>query len=102
MVAPLAALFVGVVGFPLLYAAYLSVTDYKLTDRGAPTIVGADNFEARLRFGRFAGMVCSEENDYFLRAFEALGVDADTRVSVPDAAPSTGFKALMREAAATR
>ncbi|MDF2826012.1 MAG: carbohydrate transporter rane protein 1, family [Mycobacterium sp.] len=44
MVAPLIALFVGVVGFPLGYAAYLSVTDYKLTDRGAPAIVGADNY----------------------------------------------------------
>lgn len=46
MVAPLIALFVGVVGFPLGYAAYLSITDYKLTDRGAPTIVGPDNFVA--------------------------------------------------------
>lgn len=44
MVAPLVALFVGVVGFPLGYAAYLSVTDYKLTDRGAPAVVGADNY----------------------------------------------------------
>lgn len=46
MVAPLVALFVGVVGFPLVYAAYLSVTDYKLTDRGSPALVGADNFVA--------------------------------------------------------
>ena len=46
MVAPLIALFVGVVGFPLGYAAYLSVTDYKLTDRGTPALVGADNFVA--------------------------------------------------------
>lgn len=46
MVTPLVALFVGVVGFPLCYAAYLSVTDYKLTDRGAPSIVGADNYVA--------------------------------------------------------
>lgn len=46
MVAPLVALFVGVVGFPLGYAAYLSVTDYRLTDQGAPDIVGADNFVA--------------------------------------------------------
>jgi multiple sugar transport system permease protein len=46
MVAPLVALFVGVVGFPLGYAAYLSVTDYKLTDRGAPALVAADNFVA--------------------------------------------------------
>lgn len=46
MVAPLVALFVGVVGFPLAYAAYLSITDYKLTDRGSPSIVGADNYAA--------------------------------------------------------
>ena len=46
MVTPLVALFVGVVGFPLGYAAYLSVTDYKLTDRGAPKIVGAENYAA--------------------------------------------------------
>lgn len=86
-------------------ARYL-VQDHRFIDAfvtllGA-AIAGADSFEARLRFGRFAGMVCSEENDYFLRAFEALGVDADTRASVPDTAPTAGFKALMRAAAATR
>ncbi|MGY1408056.1 TenA family protein [Luteimonas sp. A611] len=86
-------------------ARYL-VQDHRFIDAfvtllGA-AIAEADSFEARLRLGRFAGMVCSEENNYFLRAFEALGVDADTRVSVPDAAPTAGFKALMREAAATR
>ncbi|MDG4669033.1 sugar ABC transporter permease [Mycobacterium sp. 236(2023)] len=53
MVAPLVALFVGVVGFPLGYAAYLSVTDYKLTDRGTPAIVGADNFVATFEDGAF-------------------------------------------------
>ena len=55
MVAPLAALFVGVVGFPLGYAAYLSVTDYKLTDRGAPNLVGADNYAATFSDGAFWG-----------------------------------------------
>ena len=44
MIAPLIALFFGVVGFPLLYAFYLSITDYKLTDRGTPSIVGAGNY----------------------------------------------------------
>ncbi|BBY47975.1 ABC transporter permease [Mycolicibacterium arabiense] len=44
MIAPLIALFLGVVGFPLLYAFYLSITDYKLTDRGTPSIVGAGNY----------------------------------------------------------
>lgn len=53
MVAPLVALFVGVVGFPLGYAAYLSVTDYKLTDRGAPALVGADNYLATFADGSF-------------------------------------------------
>ncbi|CAN3128734.1 Carbohydrate ABC transporter membrane protein 1, CUT1 family [Mycobacterium sp. smrl_JER01] len=55
MVAPLAALFVGVVGFPLGYAAYLSITDYKLTDRGAPALVGADNYVATFSDGAFWG-----------------------------------------------
>src|SRR6516225_4774332 len=31
-------------------------------------------FAARLRFGRFIGMVSAEENTYFLRAFEAPSV----------------------------
>ena len=36
-------------------------------------IATADTFEARLRSGRFAGVVSGEENTYFMRAFEALG-----------------------------
>src|ERR1700746_3651673 len=62
----------------------------------------ADTFEARLRFGRFIGMVSGEENTYFLRAFEALGVTEDRRASDPDTQPTIGFKAIMREAAETR
>jgi thiaminase/transcriptional activator TenA len=31
-----------------------------------------DTFEAKVRFGRFIGMVSGEENTFFLRAFEAL------------------------------
>ncbi len=86
-------------------ARYL-VQDHRFIDAfvtllGA-AIASADRFESRLRLGRFAGMVCSEENDYFLRAFDALGVDMATRTAAPDAAPTAGFKALMREAAATR
>ena len=44
MVAPLVALFVGVVGFPLAYAFYLSITDYRLTSHGTPKLVGAQNY----------------------------------------------------------
>ena len=51
MVAPLIALFLGVVGFPLGYAFYLSITDYKLTSHGTPRLVGADNYVATLQDG---------------------------------------------------
>ncbi|WP_243841314.1 carbohydrate ABC transporter permease [Mycobacterium sp. DL592] len=44
MLSPLLATFVAVVGFPLVYALYLSATDYKLTDRGAPRFVGVTNY----------------------------------------------------------
>ena len=47
-------------------------------------------------------MVSGEENTYFLRAFEALGVTEDRRASDPDTQPTIGFKAIMREAAETR
>jgi thiaminase (transcriptional activator TenA) len=46
-------------------------------------LVSADTFEARLRLGRFIGAVSSEENTYFLRAFEALGVTEDGRAADP-------------------
>ena len=62
----------------------------------------ADTFEARLRFGRFIGMVSGEENTYFLRAFQALSVTEGRRAADPDTQPTTGFKAIMREAADTR
>jgi thiaminase/transcriptional activator TenA len=62
----------------------------------------ADSFEARLRFGRFVGMVSGEENTYFLRSFEALGVTEQQRAETPDTQPTAGFKAIMREAAAAR
>jgi thiaminase/transcriptional activator TenA len=64
--------------------------------------LGGDTFEARLRFGRFIGMMSGEENTYFLRAFEGLGVTEDRRASDPDTQPTIGFKAIMREAAETR
>lgn len=75
--------------------------DAFLTLLGA-AIASADRFEARLRFGRFAGMVSGDENDYFLRSFQALGVTDARRAVLPDSAPTQGFQALMREAAQTR
>jgi len=52
--------------------------DSFLTLLGA-ALASADTFEAKLRFARFIGMVSGEENTYFLRAFEALGVTEDRR-----------------------
>jgi len=75
--------------------------DSFLTLLGA-AIATADSFEARLRFGRFVGMVSGEENTYFLRAFEALGVTEKDRAETLDMEPTKGFQAIMREAAATR
>jgi thiaminase/transcriptional activator TenA len=86
-------------------ASYL-IQDHRFLDSflmllGA-AIATADGLEARLRFGRFIGMVSGEENTYFLRAFEALGVTERQRTEAPDTNPTAGFKAIMREAAATR
>lgn len=75
--------------------------DAFLTLLGA-AIASADRFAARLRFGQFAGMVSGDENDYFLRSFAALGLGEAERAAMPDSAPTRGFQALMREAAATR
>ncbi len=75
--------------------------DSFLTLLGA-VLASADTFAAKLRFARFIGMVSGEENTYFLRAFEALGVTEDRRAADPDTQPTAGFKAIMREAAETR
>jgi thiaminase/transcriptional activator TenA len=64
-------------------------------------LASADTFAARLRFARFIGMVSGEENTYFLRAFEALGVTEDRRAADPDTQATAGFKAIIREAAET-
>jgi len=44
MLAPVLAATGVAVGFPLAYAFYLSLTDYKLTSRGAPDFVGLENY----------------------------------------------------------
>src|SRR5215831_15683431 len=97
-------LFTGAVP-DVVMARYL-IQDHRFLDSfllllGA-ALAGADTFEARLRFGRFIGMASSEENTYFLRAFEALGVTEARRAADPDTQATAGFKAIMREAAETR
>ena len=86
-------------------AGYL-VQDHRFLDSflallGA-AIATADTLPVRLRFGRSAGYVSGDENDYFLRAFAALGVSEADRTAPADTAPTAGFSALMREAADTR
>jgi thiaminase (transcriptional activator TenA) len=86
-------------------ARYL-VQDHRFLDSFL-TLLGtalatADTFQAKLRFGRFIGIMSGGENTYFLRAFEALGVTEERRATDPDTPPTVGFKAIMREAAETR
>jgi thiaminase (transcriptional activator TenA) len=97
-------LFTGAVPDAVM-ARYL-VQDHRFLDSflvllGA-ALASADTFAARLRFGRFIGMVSSGENTYFLRAFEALGVTAERRAADADTEATAGFKEIMREAAETR
>ena len=97
-------LFAGAVPDAVM-ARYL-IQDHRFLDSflvllGA-ALATADTFAARLRFGGFIGMVSAEENTYFLRAFEALGVTETRRAADPDTQPTIGFKAIMREAADTR
>ena len=61
----------------------------------------APDLPARLPLGRFMGLLCSEENTYFLRAFDALGVPEALRQDAPLSAAAQGFRALMEEAAAS-
>ena len=97
-------LFTGAV--PEAIVARYLIQDHRFLDSfltllGA-ALASADTFEAKLRFGRFIGLMSGEENTYFLRAFEALGVTEDRRATDPDTHPTAGFKAIMREAAETR
>ena len=97
-------LFAGTVSDAVI-ARYL-IQDHRFLDSFL-TLLGAalaitDLFSARLRLGRVIGMVSGEENTYFLRAFEALGVTEDRRATDPDTKPTAGFQSIMREAAETR
>ena len=68
--------------------------DSFLTLLGA-ALATADTFEARLRFGRFIGLMSGEENTYFLRAFETLGVPEVRHAADPDTQAIAGFKASV-------
>lgn len=86
-------------------AGYL-VQDYRFLDSFlvllGSAVATADTLDARLRLSRFIGAIAGDENTYFLRSFDALGVTETRRRQVPDTEPTAAFKALMREAAETR
>lgn len=86
-------------------AGYL-VQDHRFLDSFlvllGSAICTADDFEARLTLSRFVGEVAGDENTYFLRSFEALGVTPEQRQQIPDTAATAGFKQIFREAAETR
>jgi len=82
------------------------VQDHRFID-GFLMLVGAamassDSFQVRIRFGRSAGFIAGDENTYFLRSFEFLGVAECERTAAPDHPSTAAFDALMREAAGTR
>jgi thiaminase/transcriptional activator TenA len=81
------------------------VQDYAFID-GFVALLGAaihaaPDLAARLPLGRFLGMIASDENTYFERAFDALGVPERLRAEPPLSAPARSFRALMAEAAAS-
>jgi thiaminase/transcriptional activator TenA len=59
----------------------------------------APDLAARLPLGRFMGLLCSAENTYFVRSFDALGVPDALRRDPPLSAAARGFRALMEAAA---
>lgn len=66
------------------------------------TIATADRFPSRIRFAQFAAMITSDENTYFQRAFDTLGVSEAERAA-PTLSPVTvAFQSLMGEAAQSR
>ncbi|MCT1451776.1 TenA family protein [Corynebacterium sp. p3-SID1145] len=86
-------------------AGYL-VQDYRFLDSflqllGA-AVATADELAPRLRLSQFIGEVAGDENTYFLRSFEELGVSDEQRDKTPDTPACAGFTGLMREAAETR
>jgi len=86
-------------------AGYL-VQDYRFLDSflqllGA-AVATADELAPRLHLSQFIGEVAGDENTYFLRSFEELGVSDEQRDKTPDTPACAGFTGLMREAAETR
>jgi thiaminase/transcriptional activator TenA len=80
------------------------VQDYSFLDSFvrllASAIVKAPSLADRIPLCQFLGVVTSEENTYFQRAFDALAVPAPDRAGANLRAPTRGFHTLMAEAVA--
>lgn len=79
------------------------VQDYQFINRfvallGA-AIASADVFAPRVTLSQFAAMITSDENTYFLRSFDILGVPEAERLQPVLTAPTQAFQQLMHEAA---
>jgi thiaminase/transcriptional activator TenA len=79
------------------------VQDYQFINRfvallGA-AIASADVFAPRVTLSQFAAMITSDENTYFLRSFDVLGVPPADRLQPALTAPTLAFQQLMHEAA---
>ena len=78
------------------------VQDYSFLDSFAmvlaSAIVKAPSLADRIPLCQFLGVVTSDENTYFQRAFDALAVPAGDRSGPSLRAPTRGFHALMAEA----
>jgi multiple sugar transport system permease protein len=57
MLTPLLAVSVVAVGFPLVYAFYLSLTDFKLIQKGTANFVGAENYLGSFNDDGFWGAI---------------------------------------------
>ena len=79
------------------------VQDYQFINRfvallGA-AIASADVFAPRVTLSQFAAMITSDENTYFLRSFDTLGVPESERLTPPLTPQTQAFQQLMHEAA---
>jgi thiaminase (transcriptional activator TenA) len=82
------------------------VQDYQFVDvfvalLGA-TVACADRPAARMVHARQLGVIASDENTYFQRSFDALGVPVQDRDAPELLAPTEEFARLMRKASAGR
>ncbi len=80
------------------YARYL-IEDYTFITDLASTlgylVAKAPNMRAKSRLSAFLALLTSEENDYFLRSFDALGVPAETYETAAQGPVTRAFADLL-------